>query len=79
MDGGAQAHLLEHGGLVVEQVRDDLVAPIRSVASPMRLSATPASYRAPPPALGQDTEAVLQEQLGLSAEEVAGLKARGVV
>ena len=65
--------------LMVEQPRDDLDAPIRSVASPMRLSATPVSYRAPPPALGQDTEGVLKAQLGLSADEIAELKARGVI
>ncbi len=66
-------------GLVVEQARGDLDAPIRSVASPMRLSATPVSYRAPPPALGQDTEAVLEEQLGLSTDRIAELKAQGVI
>src|SRR3569623_815010 len=32
-------------GLVVEQARADLDAPVRTVASPMRLSKTPVSYR----------------------------------
>ena len=66
-------------GLVVEQARGDLEAPVRSVASPMRLSATPVSYRSPPPALGQDTEAVLSERLGLSEERIAELRAQGVI
>ena len=66
-------------GLVVEQARGDLEAPIRSVASPMRLSATPVSYRAPPPALGQDTDAVLADRLGLSEERLSELKALGVI
>ncbi|MFE9084613.1 CaiB/BaiF CoA transferase family protein [Brevundimonas sp. NPDC003935] len=48
-----------HRGLTVEQSRPDLATPIRTVASPIRLSRTPVRYDAPPPKLGQDTEAVL--------------------
>lgn len=46
-------------GLVVEQSRADLDAPVRTVASPMRMSRTPVGAGTPPPALGQDTMAVL--------------------
>ena len=46
-------------GLEVEQSRADLSAPIRTVASPIRMSRTPPRYEVAPPALGQDTEAVL--------------------
>lgn len=48
-----------HRGLTVEQTRADLADPVRTVASPIRLSKTPVRYDAPPPRLGQDTEAVL--------------------
>lgn len=65
--------------LVVEQTRADLSDPVRTVASPIRMSATPVSYRHAPPGLGADTETVLVERLGLSAEEVAALRARSVV
>lgn len=54
-----------HRGLEVEQTRPDLSAPVRTVASPIRMSKTPVSYDRPPPALGADTEAVLG---GLSPE-----------
>ena len=43
-----------------------------------KLSATPASHRRNAPTLGQDTDAVLRE-VGLSEEQIAALKARGVV
>jgi len=64
-------------GLVVEQSRDGLE--MRTVASPMRLSRTPVSYRAPPPVLGADTRAVLQDQLGLSDAEIDVLRASGAI
>ncbi len=50
-----------HRCLTVEQTRPDLADPVRTVASPIRLSKTPVRYDAPPPKLGQDTEAVLAE------------------
>lgn len=43
-----------------------------------KLSATPGSHGRNAPRLGQDTDEVLRE-LGLTAEQVAGLKARGIV
>jgi crotonobetainyl-CoA:carnitine CoA-transferase CaiB-like acyl-CoA transferase len=48
-----------HRGLEVDLVRDDLSAPTRTVASPIRLSETPVRYDRAPPALGADTEEVL--------------------
>jgi len=48
------------------------------VASPMKLSATPVQLRRPPPLLGQHSDEVLAE-LGFSTEEVAQLRAQGVV
>lgn len=56
----------------------DGIAQIATVASPMRLSATPVSYRNAPPALGQHTQQVLQE-LGLSPEEITALQSAKVV
>ena len=43
-----------------------------------KLSATPGRHRRNAPTLGQDTEPVLRE-LGLTAEQIAALKARGIV
>ncbi|MGZ8370994.1 MAG: CaiB/BaiF CoA transferase family protein, partial [Caulobacteraceae bacterium] len=66
-------------GLVIEQPRSDLSAPVRTVASPLRLSKTPPSYRNAPPALGADTRSVLGEMLGLDAAALDGLKAKGAI
>ncbi|CAE6881627.1 MULTISPECIES: CaiB/BaiF CoA transferase family protein [Pseudomonas] len=45
-----------------------------SVASPIRLSASPVQYRNAPPLLGEHTDEVLQNWLSLSAEEIAELR-----
>jgi len=66
-------------GLVVEQGRPDLEGSIRTVASPIRLSRTPAAYPVAPPALGQDSFAVLRDQLGLSAEQLEALARDGII
>ncbi|MBP0445772.1 CoA transferase [Roseomonas sp. SSH11] len=51
---------------------------VQVIANPVRLSATPPSYRSAAPILGQHTEEVLG-QLGLGADEVAKLREGGVV
>ncbi len=51
---------------------------IRTVASPIRLSAAPVQLRYPPPALGEHTQAVLAE-LGLDATQIQDLQTRGIV
>ena len=54
-------------------------AEIPLVANPVRLSASPTSYRHAPPLLGADTRAVLAERLGMSGEEIDLLAATGLV
>lgn len=56
----------------------DGITQIATVANPMRLSATPVSYRSAPPALGQHTHEVLRE-LGLNTSEVAALQQAQVI
>lgn len=46
---------------------------------PARLSATPATITTLPPGLGEHTDSVLAQRLGLSASQIAGLHAAGVV
>jgi formyl-CoA transferase len=43
-----------------------------------KLSRTPGAHQRNAPAIGQDTEAVMRE-LGLTTEQIAGLKSRGVI
>jgi crotonobetainyl-CoA:carnitine CoA-transferase CaiB-like acyl-CoA transferase len=49
------------------------------VASPLRLSETPVTYRNAPPLLGEHTEQVLSRYLNLSAEQINALRDAGVL
>jgi formyl-CoA transferase len=67
-------------GLAVKLPREagDGIAHITSVASPLRLSATPPVLRNAAPALGQHTDEVLKE-LGLATSRIAELRRAQVV
>ncbi|MDX1367586.1 CaiB/BaiF CoA-transferase family protein [Pseudomonas sp.] len=65
-------------GLRVE-LPHPLAGSVPQVASPIRLSATPVQYRNAPPLLGEHTEQVLQQWLGLSLEQIAELRRAGVL
>ncbi|AGZ32991.1 CoA transferase [Pseudomonas sp. SWI6] len=56
-----------------------LAGKVPQVASPIRLSQTPVEYRHAPPLLGEHTEAVLHQLLGLDAGEVQRLRDAGVL
>jgi crotonobetainyl-CoA:carnitine CoA-transferase CaiB-like acyl-CoA transferase len=52
---------------------------VKVIANPVRLSETPPDYRIPPPMLGEHTDAVLAERLGLDAAALAALRAKAVI
>jgi crotonobetainyl-CoA:carnitine CoA-transferase CaiB-like acyl-CoA transferase len=49
------------------------------IGNPIKFSETPVDYRRPPPKMGQHTDAVLEEALGMSAAEIAELRGKGVI
>jgi len=65
---------LAHEGGVVEFSVDGET--VKAVASPFKLSRTPMAVSRPPPRLGGDTEAILQE-LGFDPREATALKEQG--
>lgn len=52
---------------------------MRVVGMPVRLSATPGAIRAPSPALGEHTAAVLGKLLGMDSREIDALRAAGAL
>ena len=53
--------------------------PVRLIGSPLKMSATPPSYDHTPPLLGEHTDAVLGELLGMEGDELAALRGREVI
>jgi crotonobetainyl-CoA:carnitine CoA-transferase CaiB-like acyl-CoA transferase len=55
-----------------------LTPDLRLIASPIKLSATPVSYRHAPPLLGQHSDALLREA-GCDEEDIRHWRATGVI
>jgi crotonobetainyl-CoA:carnitine CoA-transferase CaiB-like acyl-CoA transferase len=49
------------------------------IGNPIRLSETPATYRRPPPTLGQQTDEVLEEVLGLDTNDRLALRKASII
>jgi crotonobetainyl-CoA:carnitine CoA-transferase CaiB-like acyl-CoA transferase len=64
-------------GMIVEQ-EHPRGGRFRTLDTPIRFSATPGTIRAPAPALGEHTDAVLAEA-GLTPSEIIGLRTTGVL
>lgn len=77
------AEICEHPQTVARDMVVDLdhpaAGPIRTTGVPVKLSDTPGSVELPPPVLGQHTQEVLSEWLGMSVRDVAELRREGLV
>jgi len=52
---------------------------IRMTGPPVRMSDTPGTVRTPAPLLGEHTEEILRNRLGVSTAEIARLHHEGVI
>ena len=52
---------------------------LKMTGTPLKFSDTPGSVRTPPPLLGQHTEAILMNDLGVDRERIGDLRAKGVI
>ena len=77
------AQVYEEPQVIARNVRIELDHPVAGklsgVASPMRFSDTKIEYHRAPPTLGQHTDEVLRERLGMSEQDVAELRAKGLI
>jgi crotonobetainyl-CoA:carnitine CoA-transferase CaiB-like acyl-CoA transferase len=71
---------VRHRGIAQSLPRQagDGIGHVATVANPMRLSATPVTYRSAPPTLGQHTHEVLRE-MGVSEARISALYADQVI
>jgi crotonobetainyl-CoA:carnitine CoA-transferase CaiB-like acyl-CoA transferase len=77
------AQVVEHPQVIARQALVETVHPragrVRMVGAPVRLSETPGSVRTPAPTLGEHTDLVLRDLLGLDAPAIAALRAAGAI
>jgi len=75
--------VLDHPQVAARKAIVDTTHPVagavKMTAPTVQLSDTPGSIRSPAPLLGQHTEQVLQERLGLGEQEIARLRSIGVI
>ncbi|EFQ85162.1 hypothetical protein PTT_19934 [Pyrenophora teres f. teres 0-1] len=64
---------------MVKEVEHPACGPIKLVNTPVKWSESKPEIRLPPPTLGQHTNEILGDTLGMSKDEVEGLRAEGVV
>lgn len=64
---------------MVTEVEHPDCGPMKLVSPPVKFSFSEPSIRSPPPTLGQHTDELLGEVLGMSPEQIASLKSEGVV
>jgi crotonobetainyl-CoA:carnitine CoA-transferase CaiB-like acyl-CoA transferase len=64
---------------MISMVEHATIGPLQALGVPVKLSDTPGAVRTPPPTLGQHTDAVLQHDLGLNAEAIAGFRRQRVI
>lgn len=63
---------------MIREIEHPVAGAMKMLANPIRLSETPIETYAPPPAVGEHTDAVLQS-LGYSPADIASLRDRGVI
>jgi crotonobetainyl-CoA:carnitine CoA-transferase CaiB-like acyl-CoA transferase len=73
----ANPHLLARE--MVVEIDHPKAGRVKSLGFPAKLSRTPGQIRRPAPTLGQHTDEVLHELLGLGSAEIAALRARQVI
>lgn len=75
----ADPQVLARGMRITLPYEHSATGTVDLVGSPLKLGATPVSYRRPPPVAGEHTDEVLSRLAGASDEQLAALRAEGII
>jgi succinate--hydroxymethylglutarate CoA-transferase len=64
---------------MVTEIEHPACGPIELVNTPVKFSFSKPSVRSPPPTLGQHTEEILTELLGMDQDNIQSLREEGIV
>ncbi len=64
---------------MVKEVDHPTCGPMKLVNTPVKYSHSTPSIRTPPPTLGQHTDEVLKEIVGMSESDIVSLRGQGIV
>jgi crotonobetainyl-CoA:carnitine CoA-transferase CaiB-like acyl-CoA transferase len=64
---------------MITEIEHATIGPLRTLGVPVKLSETPGEVRRPPPTLGQHTDTVLRQDLGIEPETISRLRAALVI
>jgi succinate---hydroxymethylglutarate CoA-transferase len=64
---------------MVKEIDHPTCGPIKLINTPVKYSYSTPGIRTPPPTLGQHTNVVLRDDLGISEDEIKTLRTEGVV
>lgn len=64
---------------MVTEVDHPACGPLKLVNTPVKYSFSKPSVRTPPPTLGQHTNEVLEDLLGMGSDEIKVLREQGVI
>lgn len=64
---------------MVKEINHEVCGPIKLVNTPVKFSDTQPTIRTAPPVLGEHSDEILQNIVGLEESDIASLRERGVV